>query len=231
MINPKSEAPLRVLFIGNSATYVHQIPQTLSKLATEAGYPMEVTVIAKGGYELAQHANADTEHGKLVLDAIAQSHDIVFLQDNGNCIASKEKEENTKAACYKLTDAIRAAGSLPYLYVRPPYGKQNSGYPSRQQCILFDRLFSAIAKELEIKPAYANRAYAYAIEHLDLPLWGADNAHTSPHGAYLIVCVLFATLFDASATLLGTNDLPEEEAQTLQKVADLIVRDRLIPWE
>lgn len=65
--NELAGRPLRLLFIGNSATYVHDLPQTLAHLATEAGYPIEATTIAKGGYELSQHANADTEHGMRVL--------------------------------------------------------------------------------------------------------------------------------------------------------------------
>ena len=39
---------MKALFIGNSATYVHDIPGTLRRLAGEAGYPMETAQIALG---------------------------------------------------------------------------------------------------------------------------------------------------------------------------------------
>ena len=225
-----NKATMKVLFIGNSATYVHEIPQTLSQLAKDAGYEINVTVIAKGGYELSQHADAESEHGKLVLEEIAHGSDIVFLQDNGNCISSPEKSENSSVACHTLTTAIRASNALPYLYVRPPYGKPSAGFSPLEQCEQFDALFSAISSELNITAAYANRAFAYAIKHLDLPLWGPDNAHTSPQGAYLIVCVLFATLFQTSSTVLGLHELPKAEAASLQQVADKIVLEGILPW-
>lgn len=230
MNNPIMKNPINALFIGNSATYVHEIPQTLSKLAKDAGYEINVTMIAKGGYELSQHADAESEHGTRVLEEISRGYDIVFLQDNGNCIASEEKRENTLEACKKLGSEIRATNALPYLYVRPPYGKTAFDRSPLEQCIEFDSLFSAISAEQGMTPAYANRAYAHAIKHLDLPLWGADNAHTSPQGAYLIVCVLFATLFGVSATKLGTNDLSQAEAVALQQIADQTVLQGILPW-
>lgn len=222
--------PLKVLFIGNSATYVHEIPQTLARLATEAGFLTECTKVTKGGYELAQHADASTEHGQTVLEEIARGYDVVFLQDNGNCITTKEKRQNAFAACKTLSDAIRKSCALPFIYVRPPYGKLLAGLTAFEQCIQFDGLFSEIASNLDMRLAYANRAFACAIKRLDYPLWGPDNAHTSPHGAYLIVCVLFATLFQTSATVLGTNGLPEADARALQTVADAVALDRVLPW-
>ena len=57
---------LRLLFIGNSATYVHDLPQTLCRLAADAGYCIEAKSIVKGGYELSQHADVNTLHGHAV---------------------------------------------------------------------------------------------------------------------------------------------------------------------
>ena len=99
-----SVAPRRILFIGNSATYVHDIPGTLRRLAGLAGYPIEVDSVVKRGYTLAQHADNDSEHGKKVLAAIEKGWDVVFLQDNGNCVTSPEKEES----CRTLHQANRA---------------------------------------------------------------------------------------------------------------------------
>ena len=49
---------MKLLFIGNSATYVHKIPQTLAELASKNGILVEVGQVVKGGFELAQHADA-----------------------------------------------------------------------------------------------------------------------------------------------------------------------------
>ena len=219
------DKPIKLLFIGNSATYVHDIPGTLASLATKAGYPTETNMVAKGGYKLSQHANISTDHGKAVFDEISKGYDIVFLQDNGNCISSSEMSTATKEACLALDTAIRNSGAVPYIYIRPPYGYNSFDHTPIEQCMEFDKLFCEVADSIGAKNIYVNRACAYAMKHLPYNLWGPDNAHTSEHGAYLAVCVFFASLFNTTSTVLEPNDLPPDDAFELQKVADKIALD------
>ena len=217
--------PLTLLFIGNSATYVHDIPQTLASLAGKAGYPVETKALTKGGYTISQHADPSSEHGKAVLDEIAKGYDIVFLQDNGNCISSEDMRNASKAACSTLHTAIRAARAKTYLYIRPPYGKDSFGCTPFEQCTAFDKLFVEISKQLGTGNVFVNRAFAYAMTHLHYDLWGPDHAHISEYGAYLAVCVFFSSLFHVSSTVLDSNGLPLQDACALQQVADKIVLD------
>ena len=221
---------MKILFIGNSATYVHEIPQTLQRLAGERGYPIEIGQITPGGCELAKHANMETEHGQRVLNEIAKGYDVVFLQDNGNCVSCEGKREACIRACRELSARVRESGGVPYLYVRPPYGTDAFGRSPWEQCVSFDSLFTEIGRENGAVCAYVNRAFAYAMKNLPCELWGEDHAHTSPHGAYLAVCVFYATLFCTSAIGLSPNGLPAAEALTLQSVADRIVLEQYCPW-
>jgi len=216
---------IKLLFIGNSATYVHDIPQTLASLAGKAGYPVEANAIAKGGYTISQHADSGSDHGKAVLDEIAKGYDIVFLQDNGNCISSEDMRSASKAACGTLNAAIRAAGAETFIYIRPPYGKDSFGCTPFEQCVEFDKLFLEISKQLGTGNVYVNRAFAYAMNHLPYDLWGPDHAHISEYGAYLAVCVFFSSLFHVSSTVLDPNGLPLQDARALQQAADKIVLD------
>ena len=216
---------LKILFIGNSATYVNNIPQKLSFLASKAGYYLETKTIAKGGFKLSQHANSSTEHGKNVFDEISKGYDIVFLQDNGNCISSDVMRTASKDACEVLDSAIRATGAKTYIYVRPPYGYDSFGCTPFEQCVEFDKLFSEISDRLDTQNAYINRAFAYAIKHLNYDLWGPDHAHTGEYGAYLATCVFFSTVFHTTSTVLDPNGLSLKDAYALQKVADKIVFD------
>ena len=90
---------MKLLFIGNSATYVHEIPRTLARLCSEQGLDVTTMQLTPGGYKLSQHADETTEHGQKVLAEIAKGYDIVFLQDNGNCISSQEKRKACHDAC------------------------------------------------------------------------------------------------------------------------------------
>lgn len=221
---------LRVLFIGNSATYMHDLPLTLGRLATDAGYPMECHMLVKGGWRLSQHADAESEWGAQVFAEIAQGYDLVFLQDNGNCITSDELREASMAACRHLAAAVTASGGQIWFYVRPPYGTEHAGRSPFAQCEEFDRFFGEIGAEIGAKYAHVNRAFAYAMMHLPYDLWGPDHAHTSEWGAYLAICVFFAAIFGKSSALLGANDLPPEDARALQAVADAIVLEGSLPW-
>lgn len=222
---------MRLLFLGNSATYVHEIPQTLARLAAEVGCEIEIEQITPGGCTLAAHADGTTEHGQRVLREIARGYDLVILQDNGNCVSNEEKRAACVLACRVLAEAARESGARLCFYVRPPYGTEAFGRTPFEQCRAFDELFGELAAEHHACCAYVNRAFAYAMTHLPYDLWGDDHAHTSRYGAYLAICVFFATLFGRSATQLAPDGLPFEAATALQEVADRIALDGLIPWE
>lgn len=208
---------MKILFIGNSATYVHDIPETLARLASEAGFPTESVRIVKGGWRLSQHAEA----GSRALSEIEKGYDLVVIQDNGNCIENDERRAASVAASEILCKAARESGAKVYFYVRPPYGYEAFGRSPVEQCREFDRFFTEIADREGAVCAYVNRAFEYAIENTDIRLWGDDNAHTSDEGAYLAVCVHFATIYGKSATLLGENGV--RAAKVLQEIADKIV--------
>ncbi|MBQ5808861.1 MAG: hypothetical protein IIW21_03790 [Clostridia bacterium] len=214
---------MKFLFIGNSATYVHEIPQTLQRLAGELGYEFTVAQITPGGCELAMHANPETELGQRVFAEIAKGYDVVFIQENGSCMSSDEK----RAACFdaskRLIDAIRASGAEPWIYVRPPTFKDYYGYSTLEQCVKFDEIFGEIARQNGgVSCVYVNRAFAQSAKTLDYDLWGKDRGHTSPLGAYLIVCTFFATLFGESATKLSANGIYPPAAKQLAEIADKI---------
>lgn len=228
--NANSPTPLRLLFIGNSATYVNDIPGTLKNLAGKAGYPIECERIVKGGAKLSFHADLTTIHGQTVLETIQKGFDVVFIQDNANCISSDQLRLESKQACEALGNAIRASGAEVGIYFRPPYGYKEFGLEPPLQCEAFDRHFGEIASTFDTLNVYVNRAFAEAIQHTDFDLWGPDHAHTSERGAYLAVCVFFSTLFQVSSAVLDANGLPSEDAATLQAIADKVALDGKCPW-
>ena len=222
---------MRILFLGNSATYVHEIPQKLQRLCEKASYKIETEQITPGSFYLREHADESTEHGARVLDEIKKGYDIVFLQEHSTCIVSDDKKEDCRKASEKLVAIIKESGAVPAFYVRPPTGKDLSEIPTLVQCREYDKLFSEIADENGLFCVYANRAFAYATLNLDYPLWGDDNAHISEYGAYLIACTFFATLFQTTSTVLDADGLDPEDVRKLQLVADKIALERNIPWQ
>lgn len=215
---------MKFLFIGNSATYVHEIPQTFQRLAKKCGFEFEVAQITPGGCELARHADMSTEHGQRVFSEIAKGYDVVFIQENGSCISNDVKRSACFDACKRLIAAIRESGAEPFIYVRPPCFNDYYGYPTLEQCLRFDEIFNAIAEENGgVECVYVNRAFAYAAKNLNYDLWGDDRMHTSLFGAHLIVCTFFAKLFGISATQIGSDTIDSVDARALAEVADKVV--------
>lgn len=205
---------MKLLFIGNSATHVHNIPKLLASLAEPFEINLKTDMITGDGYELLKHAD-----DKKVFEKINEGYDMVFLQEHGNCIA-EEKRESSLLAMRLLGKAVKESGAKLYYYVRPPYGIKNRGFDSLQQCELFDAHFKKSAEQTGAKCVFANRAFANAIKNTDFKLWGDDNAHASEYGAYLIAATFFATLFNKSATILPSATLPESDAKRLAEIAD-----------
>ena len=105
---------MKILFLGNSATFVHEIPQKLQRLCEKAGYKIETAQLTPSSFYLREHADESTEHGKLVLEEIKKGYDIVFLQENSTCIVTEEKREACRAASAKL-----AASDIPLGHSMP----------------------------------------------------------------------------------------------------------------
>ncbi len=217
----------KLLFIGNSATYVNDIPANLAALCAKKGITITQKQIVPGGRTLEQHADDASLYTE-----IAKGYDAVFIQENGTMLTNDAGRQKSLAAIEKIGKAVHESGAKFYFYVRPPYGKNLDGYVNFDQCKIFDEHFTPAAEEFDASCVYVNRAFAYAIKNCYANLWGSDNAHTNIRGAYLAVCTFYATLFGKSATELDiAYGLPEAEAKELQKAADKIALEGVIPWE
>jgi hypothetical protein len=70
----------RVLFLGNSYTYVNDLPITFARLAQSGGHSVEVGMVANGGETLSQHAAAADDAGKIS----SQRWSYVVLQEQSD---------------------------------------------------------------------------------------------------------------------------------------------------
>ena len=72
---------MKILFVGNSNTYYHDMPKTLEALAHANGLDWQVDSITQGGWSFRQYADpADIMHAPL-RQKLAEEWDIIFMQD------------------------------------------------------------------------------------------------------------------------------------------------------
>ena len=105
----KKRKSLNILFIGNSHTYYNDMPLMVQRRAIECGYDCRVTMIAHGGWFLAQHA----EEPDVRFNILYGGYDYVVLQEHAHPFGPVEKFRD---AAVRLNRWIREAGSTPVIY-------------------------------------------------------------------------------------------------------------------
>src|SRR5258708_6515145 len=214
-------ACLRILFIGNSYTYVNDLPTVFAEFAVSGGHPVETGMAATGGWTLAQHASsADT------FAAIRSSKwNFVVLQEQSEIPSlPQSRTQAMYPAVRSLAGQIRAAGATPMLFITWAHrdGWPENGLKSYEAMqAQIDQGYLLIAEEQNLPAAPVGQAWWTATrQNPPLDLWQADGSHPTVQGTYLAACVFYAVIFRQSpvgSTFLG--DLPQEPATTVQRIA------------
>lgn len=106
--------PLRVLFVGNSLTYVGNLPAVVEALAANNGKSLQADMIVKGGATLTQWLDSGAVQRALK----AQHYDYVVLQERGNdfaCGFGPQVCKDSRHALHALAAIVRSAGAKPLL--------------------------------------------------------------------------------------------------------------------
>jgi hypothetical protein len=226
-----TEPCTRVLFLGNSYTYVNDLPSTFARLATSGGRQVEVSSVANGGETLAQHAAASDS-----LDAISSRRwTYVILQEQSETPATWAGRTSMYPAVRTLAGRIESAGATPMLFMTWAHrdGLPTAGladYGAMQQQI--DNAYLAIAQELGVPVAPVGYTWSLVRQdHPEIGLWGDDGSHPSGAGTYLAACVFYASIFRASPVgLTYYGGVGADQARLLQDEAGRRVLDPKAQW-
>jgi hypothetical protein len=214
---PQRSGGIRVLFIGNSLTYVNDLPRTLSELARSVNDTISVEMVAVGGYALIDHYNGGSD----ALGQIAFGRwDYVVLQQGPS--STPVNRDSLILTAQLFNPHIRQAGAVPALYMV---------WPTTDRFAFFDEVrisyqMAAAAVNGVFLPA--GRAWKTAWDtDPTLPLYHQDGLHPSPLGTYLAVLVIYERLTGHDARLLPGRavvngvalDTPEATVRLLQRAA------------
>ena len=216
---PKASAPriVRVLFIGNSLTYVNDLPRTLAGIARAGGDSIEVLTVAGPNLALIDHLDGR----RAATDAIGSRRwDIVVLQQGPT--TRPIHRDTLVLATRRLNQLIRRAGARTAVLMVWPSANRLTAFDSvRASC-----QYAASAVGGMCVPAGA--AWFAALTGEDpLPVYGADGFHPSELGTYLAALVLYEVVTGKDARALparasvarGPLDLDENAARRLQRIA------------
>ena len=223
-----SSPPRRVLFIGNSYTYVNNLPEMLRAMAAARGKTLDVAMATTGGWKLSDHwTTADSDAHRLLRD---RKWDVVVLQEQStlgstqmtNGVARVGADDQFQRYAKMWQEEIHRAGTTPAFYLT--WAKK--GAPDDQAVL--DRAYIGAARAAHGLLVPVGRAWQGAREHhASIELFQQDGSHPSPAGTYLAACTFFAAFFDSSpiglpATVTG-SPIDQQTARPLSNRSETLV--------
>jgi hypothetical protein len=204
---------LRVLFIGNSLTYTHNLPAMVEQLAAAAGEAaISTESVVFGGYSLEDHW-----HRGDALRAIDKGGwDVVVLQQGPSALP--ESRALLVQYAQLFAERIRAVGARPAMY---------SVWPDLSRIEAWDSVTTSYAEAARaingiLLPAGEALREAHRRDPT-LQLFEGDGFHPSALGSYLAALALFSRLTEHTpagmAPLASPIPLSSSTAQVLEASA------------
>jgi len=221
-------AQTKVLFLGNSFTYMYDVPALFAGMASSAGISVFVDENTQAGMAVANesiigHASDAVSQAKIV----SQDWDYIVVQDNQgnyvNTIGSLPSAcGNANVTLYNQIKANNPCTRIIYTAEWGPAGGVYSG-DNTINCInrihgnmLF--LNDNIGNEI-VSPI--GKSWITSFSSLpSVNLYYSDNVHPSLEGCYLTAATLFTTIFKYNPTALSyTGGVSSTTASAMRSIA------------
>jgi hypothetical protein len=214
-----------VLFIGNSYTYYHSIPQLFKAIAIENNPALEIEVkfIGGGGATLKRHLELG-----LAMDAIkSKKWDCIVLQEQSLLGTGylKDGKEHVGHPDQFFKSVVLFQKEIKKLNVTTVLYHTWSRKNAPEQQVYLDYAYMHIAKKTKIKIAPVGLIWQKLRKNATFDLYEQDGSHPSVVGAYLAAATLYSSIFNVKLhaqtgklsghKLLPTGNFNKEETVLL----------------
>ncbi len=229
---------ISVLYLGNSHTFWHDLPQLTANLALANGDTIEYESNTPGGCTLAHPSNGHLFNNISLTLIDSQDWDYVVLQEHSLfAVIDHYKNSYTYPGARALDSLIKQNSECTKTIMQLIWAKKYGG----QHCIntycsldfdnfshMQDSLTSEYLKlsdSISSITAPTGVAWQYSIENGDpIELFDPDSSHPSLAGHYLTACVYYAVMFKKSPEgIQYFGGLNHTQALYLQQIADEVV--------
>jgi len=229
-----------VLFLGNSYTYVNDLPQTFKSLVQAMGKTLMVDSYAPGGYTFQGHSTDASAIAKIQ----SRNWDYVILQEQSQLPSFPPSQVSAEVFPYatKLDSIITAHDPCTETVFFMTWGRKNGDagncgswppvctYTGMQEQLRKNYLQMGIDNSATVAPV-GMAWYKVVLQSPAFDLWSADESHPSVYGTYLTACVFYATLFHESPEGCPyISTISAADAGFLQHIAAITVFDSLDQW-
>ncbi|MCF7849239.1 MAG: hypothetical protein K9M45_10330 [Kiritimatiellales bacterium] len=193
---------LRILFIGNSYTYVQNMPEILRQMADDKGHELEIEQETPGGKNFEFHWNA----GRAAEKMRTGNFDVVVFQNQS--FEPVGDPDNMMEYGKLLAAEADKAGARKLFYLTMAYKDKvkwmngDSDEAKRGVALLPEMLgrltasYSKLARSTKSEVAPVGIAWKQAYDAVPgIELHRSDNSHPSETGAYLTALVFYATIY------------------------------------
>jgi hypothetical protein len=234
----------RVLFLGNSYTYVNDLPQLLADIANSTGKTLIFDMNAPGGYYLGEHLTNPTSLAKIA----SGNWDHVVLQEQSMALAYPAYYMNSISYSVKLDSIIKVHNLCAQTMFYSTWGRRpgdtylctppecpvdtwiNRTYYEMDSTITSHYKVFADSVKASMTPVGA--AWRYIRQNYpSIELFQSDESHPSLAGSYAAACCFYATLFRSDPTFITFNSgLSVTDATNIKYAVKQIVYDHLSDW-
>lgn len=235
-MNTHAQNETNVLFIGNSFTFMNNMPFVFKDIATSKGKIIFVDTVVEGGKDFKYHSAQAETFEKIK----SKKWDYVIIQGHSNELAQPDSKVDALTFPYakRIVDSIKLNNNCTQIVLYMTWGYKNgnskwsaiSTYDSMQYRIknqyfrFADLLDARISPVGEVWKTIRNN-------YSGINLYDADNQHPSPAGSYVSACTHFASIFGESP--IGNKaivPLDEKTRQIIEFNSSQIVLNNLNQW-
>jgi hypothetical protein len=231
---------IRVLFLGNSYTFVNNLPQLIKDVALAQGDTLIFDSHLPGGYTFNNHCYNATSLTKIS----AGNWDYVVLQAQSQEPAFSPSQVNSQTLPFaiKLDSLVKQFNPCANTVFYETWGRK---FGDVANCPFYPPVCTYTGMQNRLKESY--KLFADTVNDVMAPvgeafrkvistntlinLYQSDDSHPSLEGSYLAACVFYETLFQRSVLSNTFNPgISTNTLSVLNQAAHQTVADSLMTW-
>lgn len=189
---------MKILFIGNSATYCNDMPLILEALINANQKNAKVDSVARGGGRLCENlSDGDKKNAELKELLSVNEYDVLFLQEHG--IHGIRNVQGFIDSAGELISLVGAKRVILYVPCARKEGNEvltRCGWTNADMVRLANGSYERVAEIYNAEVSSAATCFKKILDVIpDAPLYAEDIAHPSYIGSCVISLVHYRTLF------------------------------------
>ena len=214
-----------ILFIGNSFTFVNDLPKMLETLAADTGVTITTSSVLKGGAYLHQFADPEHDLGRRLAETYpTQKWDFIVLQDQSFNPAGNPEDFliSAEKLCQTMNDGAKILFYSTWAYRDNTEKLSKTGMTYTEMLTALTASYQKAADRFNGIRVPVGNAFAASTEaYPEIDLYTPDDYHPSPCGTYLAACLFYKAVTGSSSAALPTpGGVTAEEGEKLRGIAE-----------